>query len=100
MENRNSGGEPILGTVYSYRSTPAYATAGPATSAPVFVSGDGSGGITVGTGTVTLKTPMSRAEATALAKKHATASGHAYSREAAFRPHDWVVDAILEAANG
>lgn len=45
---------------------------------------------------------MTRDEAIALAKKHAAKSPHLYAINAdqfEWRPHEWVVDAILEAYN-
>lgn len=50
---------------------------------------------------VRIKAPMTRAEAAQLAVAQATAhaNDHDYLRESNWQPHDWVVDAILAAAN-
>lgn len=80
----------------SYRSTPAYAIGG-------IIKTNIEGGITlVPSGqVVTIKYPMTREEAMALATKHARLEGRTYvTDEEAFIPHTWVVNAILEAANG
>lgn len=43
--------------------------------------------------------PMKRSQAISIAKKHAKNSSEPYTKEEKFQPHDWVVRAILEAAN-
>lgn len=40
---------------------------------------------------------MTREQAIALARKHAAKAPHTYTKSEAFMPHEWVINALIEA---